>query len=293
MTRLMTESNIEGVKLISRGKVRDIYDLGDRLLLVATDRLSAFDVVLPDPIPEKGSVLTGLSAFWFGKLKAAQPNHMLTVNADEFPEELKHYKDELEGRSLLTKKANVVPVECVVRGYLSGSGWVSYQKEGHVCGIKLPDGLQNSSRLPEPIFTPTTKAKEGHDEPMTFEQMVELLGREEAEELRERSLALYNEAAEYARERGIIIADTKFEWGRSEGKIILIDEVLTPDSSRFWPADRYEEGKTQPSFDKQIVRNYLLELGWDKKPPAPNLPAEIIEKTSACYREVARRLIES
>ncbi|TET37143.1 MAG: phosphoribosylaminoimidazolesuccinocarboxamide synthase [Planctomycetota bacterium] len=291
MPKHVTKTRLKGVKLFNRGKVRDIYDLGDKLLIIATDRLSAFDVVLPDPIPGKGKLLTSLSAFWCRQLKAASPNHVITTDTAELPPKLAPHAEVLDGRFTLVRKAEVIPVECVIRGYLAGSGWASYQESGEVCGIKLAPGLQNSSKLPEPIFTPTTKAKSGHDEPITFEDMAEALGAEIAEELRDRSMALYNEASAHARERGVIIADTKFEWGMINGKVVLVDEVLTPDSSRFWPADEYEPGRSQNSFDKQIVRNYLETLDWDKTAPGPKLPAEIIERTSARYAEVAERLI--
>ncbi len=285
------ETNIKEVPLLGRGKVRDIYDLGDALLIVATDRLSAFDVVLPDPIPGKGEVLTRMSLFWFDRFRGLVPNHLITAEVDEYPQELAPYRDELRGRSMVVKKAEPLPVECIVRGYISGSGWKEYLETGAVCGIELPKGLQESQQLSEPIFTPSTKAELGeHDENVSFDVVVGKIGADLAEEIRARSLKLYSEAAEYAKGRGIIIADTKFEFGLVEGELTLIDEVLTPDSSRFWPMDQYRPGGPQPSFDKQFVRDYLQGLDWDKKPPAPSLPQEIIEKTASRYREALERL---
>ena len=268
----------------SQGKVRDLYDLGDRLLLVASDRLSAFDVVLPDPVPFKGEVLTKLSLFWFELLGDVVPNHFLSADVADLPAEFAPQAEYLRGRFMLVKKAQVFPIECIVRGYLAGSGWAEYQQAGTVCGIPLPDGLVESDRLPEPIFTPSTKAEIGlHDENVSFERTVEIVGAEAAEELREKSLAIYSAARDHAASRGVIIADTKFEFGLIDGRITLVDEVLTPDSSRFWPAASYHPGAGQPSFDKQFVRDWLLASGWDKNPPAPVLPADIIEKTSAMY----------
>lgn len=271
-----------------RGKVRDLYELGDRLLLVATDRISAFDWVLPAGIPDKGRVLTQLSAFWFARLD--EPNHLITADVHEMPLPPEADRQALAGRTMLVRKTQVVPIECVVRGYLSGSGWKEYKQHGTVCGLPLPAGLRESDRLPEPIFTPATKAESGHDENISFEVMAEEIGRKRAEELRERSIGLYQRGAAHAAACGIIIADTKFEWGEVDGRLILIDEVLTPDSSRFWPADRYQPGSGQPSFDKQFVRDWLERSGWDKNSPPPALPAEIVEQTRAKYIEAYERL---
>ena len=274
-----------------RGKVRDTHDLGDRLLVVATDRISAFDVVLPEGIPQKGEVLTRLSAFWFEKIDGVVPTHFIRL-ADGSAEDRLPYAlpPELAGRSMMVHKAQRVDVECVVRGYLAGSGWSEYQERGSVCGVRLPEGLVESQQLPEPIFTPTTKAESGHDEPITYDQLVELVGLDAANVLKLRSLATYRYAWQYAIERGIILADTKFEFGYRDGELILIDEVLTPDSSRFWPLDKYEAGGPQPSFDKQPVRDWLTAAGWDKRPPAPHLPPEVVADTTARYREAYRRL---
>jgi phosphoribosylaminoimidazole-succinocarboxamide synthase len=273
---------------VHRGKVRDLYDLGDQLLLVATDRISAFDWVLPTGIPDKGRVLTSLSRFWFELLDV--PNHMLTTDLDEMnlPDGVE--RSSLEGRTMLVRKTNVVPVECVVRGYLAGSGWRDYRKTGAVCGVALPPGLRDSDQLPEPIFTPATKATEGHDENISFAQMVDTVGRETAEQLRRSSLEVYKRGAACALERGIVIADTKFEWGWYEGELLLIDEVLTPDSSRFWPLDQYAPGRPQPSFDKQFVRDWLEGTDWDKNSPPPALPPEIVERTREKYVEAFERL---
>jgi len=273
---------------VRRGKVRDIYDLGDRLLLVSTDRLSAFDWVLPTGIPDKGRVLTQISAFWFDRL--GEPNHLVTTDVERMDLPPLVDRRELVGRTTLCRKAAVVPIECVIRGYLAGSGWQEYQRSGTVCGIRLPAGLVESSRLPEPIFTPATKAEEGHDENISFERTVELVGRELAEELRRRSLDVFRRGAEYALGRGILIADTKFEFGQVDGRLLLVDEVLTPDSSRFWPADQYAPGRPQPSFDKQFVRDWLSASGWDKNSPPPALPEEIVAKTRAKYVEAYERL---
>ena len=266
---------------VRRGKVRDIYDLGDRLLLVSTDRISAFDYVLPSGIPDKGRVLTKISAFWFNMLPG--PNHLISMDlsALDWPGDVS--MEDFAGRSMIVRKTQVVPIECVVRGYLAGSGWKEYQRSGKVCGIPLPEGLQEADRLPEPIFTPSTKAESGHDENISFQQMVQVVGDEVAQELRRRSLAIYQAGAEHARSRGIIIADTKFEFGRDSDEIILIDEVLTPDSSRFWPADQYQPGNNPPSFDKQFVRDWLEGTDWDKNSPPPALPQEIIDRTRAKY----------
>ncbi len=274
------------LKPSAQGKVRDIYDLGKALLIVATDRLSAFDVVLPDPIPYKGEVLTKLSLFWFELLADVVPNHLLTAESCDLPESLEQYEEALRGRFMIVKKAEVFPVECIVRGYLAGSGWKEYREHGTVCGQKLPEGLMESSQLPEPIFTPSTKAAVGdHDENITFEQMVEIVGADNAARLRDASLALYGAARDHAAGRGIIIADTKFEFGMVDGEITLIDEVLTPDSSRFWPADEYRPGGAQPSYDKQFVRDWLEASGWDKQPPAPGLPEDVITMTAEKYIE--------
>ena len=274
------------LKPTAQGKVRDIFDLGDRLLIVATDRLSAFDVVLPDPIPYKGQVLTQISLFWFDLLGGIVPNHLLSADVADLPAELAESAEVLAGRSMLVKKAEVFPVECIVRGYLAGSGWKEYQASGTVCGQELPPGLLESSELPEPIFTPSTKAAAGdHDENISFERMIEIVGADAAGRLRDAAIALYSAARSYAAERGIIIADTKFEFGLVDGEITLIDEVLTPDSSRFWPADEYEPGHGQPSFDKQFVRDWLEASGWDKTPPAPALPEDIIVMTAEKYVE--------
>ncbi len=282
------QTELAGVRLRSRGKVRDIYELGDRLLIVTTDRISAFDVVLPTPIPDKGRVLTQLSLFWFDRLRDLVANHV--ISATEFPAELADAAPLLAGRTMLVHRADPLPIECVVRGYLAGSGWKDYQRTGAVCGIPLPAGLRESEQLPEPIFTPATKATTGHDENISFEETVARIGRPLAERVRELSLELYRRASAYARERGIIIADTKFEFGLLRGELIWIDEALTPDSSRFWPADGYVPGRPQPSFDKQFVRDYLEHLGWNKQPPAPELPPEVVTGTRDRYREAFRRL---
>lgn len=278
------------VKILNKGKVRDLYEVNSHILLVATDRLSAFDVVLPDPIPSKGVCLTQLSKFWFEYTKKMLPNHVISTDVTEFPEELLPYKDQLAYRSMLVKKTNVVPIECIVRGYLSGSAWNSYKKDGTVCGQKLPAGLKESDQFPEPLFTPSTKAKSGHDINISVYEMKQLIGADVAETISEYSLRIYNTAAEYARKRGIIIADTKFEFGEYRNKIIWIDEALTPDSSRFWPADKYEPGRPQPSFDKQYVRDYLNSTGWDHATPPPNLPLHVIEETTKKYQEAYEKI---
>lgn len=287
---VLLETNLPGVKLFSRGKVRDVYELGDKLLIVATDRLSAFDVVMREGIPDKGRVLTQLSCFWFDLIKEQIRHHFITAKVPEYPPELHRFADQLEGRSMLVEKTETFPIECVVRGYLAGSGWKEYRTTGSVCGIKLPSGLQESSRLENPIFTPATKAQTGHDENITWEEMAARVGKEAAGKLRELSLGLYRQGREFGEGRGIIIADTKFEWGLKGDQIILIDEVLTPDSSRFWPLDDFAPGKPQPSFDKQFVRDYLESLQWNKQPPPPPLPPEVVEKTSEKYREAYRLL---
>ena len=269
----------------SRGKVRDIYDAGENLLMVATDRISAFDFILPDEIPFKGEVLNRISAFWFDKFADIVPNHLVSIDPADFPEEFAEYRDYLAGRAMLVKKAQTIPIECIVRGYLTGSGLKEYQKSGTVCGIKLPEGLENGSKIPETIFTPSTKAEIGdHDENISFERCCEIVGEDIATQIRDLSLKIYKAAAEYAATRGIIIADTKFEFGVIDGKVTLIDECLTPDSSRFWPAASYEEGKIQPSYDKQFVRNWL-KANWDMTGETPHLPAEVIDGTSERYRE--------
>ena len=288
---VLKETNLPGLKLFSRGKVRDVYEVaGDRLLVVATDRLSAFDVVMNEGIPDKGRILTQLSCFWFQRFAGTFPHHFLTADVANYPAELQPFASQIEGRSMLVEKARPFPVECVVRGYLAGSGLKEYHAAGSVCGIKLPAGLVESSKLPEPIFTPATKAATGHDENITWEQTVSMVGKTVAEKLRDLSLALYTQARDYAEGRGIIIADTKFEWGLRGDQIILIDEALTPDSSRFWPQQGYAPGKPQPSFDKQFARDYLESLHWNKQPPPPPLPPEVVEKTSAKYREAYRLL---
>lgn len=283
-------TDFKDLKLFRRGKVRDVYDLGDRLLVVSTDRISCFDVVLPTGIPGKGRVLTALSCFWFDFIKSVVGHHLLTADCSRYPDSLRKYSDDLIGRSMLVKKAQPLPVECIVRGYLSGSGWKEYLKSQSVCGIRLPAGLRESDRLPDVIFTPSTKAEIGHDENVPQSYVENLVGKETTEALRAYSIEIYRRCAEYARTRGIIIADTKFEFGMYEGKIILIDEVLTPDSSRFWPVDTYAPGRPQPSFDKQFVRDYLETLSWDKKAPGPVLPPDIVAKTAEKYEEALRRL---
>jgi len=271
------------------GKVRDIYDLGEKLLIVATDRISAYDVVMPNGIPDKGRVLTQISIFWFDLLSDATPNHLISAAMTDLPEDIR--SEEIDGRFMLCRKAKVAPIECVVRGYLAGSAWKEYKKSGAVCGIRLPGGLKQCAKLPSPLFTPATKAAEGHDENISFERACELAGKATMTALRDRSVALYQRAAEHAAQRGIIVADTKFEWGTDPaGKIILIDECLTPDSSRFWPAETYKPGRDQPSFDKQFVRDYLDEIGFDRKPPAPPLPTEIVMQTREKYIEAYTRL---
>lgn len=288
----LLQTPISDLKLARRGKVRDVYAVDDeRLLIVATDRISAFDCVLPTPIERKGEVLTALSEFWFKKLGAVVPNHLITTSMEDMPEAVRRHADELRGRSMLVRRTEVFPVECVVRGYLVGSGWKDYQRTGEVCGHRLPGDLRESDELPAPIFTPATKAEEGHDENISEQQMRELLGDDDTAFLRDTSLRLYNEAREYALTRGIIIADTKFEFGRdANGQIILIDEALTPDSSRFWPLAEYAPGKSEPSFDKQFVRDYLETLDWNKQPPAPAIPGEIAMATTARYLEAHRLL---
>jgi phosphoribosylaminoimidazole-succinocarboxamide synthase len=282
----VVETSLSGLKLLGRGKVRDMYDVDGKLLLVASDRLSAFDVVMPDGIPGKGKVLTQISAFWFRMLEDIVPNHMISIDVDAFPPEARVHAETLRGRSMLCRKAKPFPVECVVRGYLSGSGWAEYREKGEVCGVPLPKGLQESDRLPETVFTPATKEEKGkHDENISFERMVRIVGKETAEQVRSIVVGLYEKAAAYALSKGIIIADTKFELGTVDGRLILIDEALTPDSSRFWPVAGYQPGGPQKSFDKQFVRDYLLTLPWNKTAPGPRLPADVVEKTAMKYRE--------
>ena len=288
---VLKESNFEGINLVKRGKVRDIYEIGDQLLIVASDRMSAFDVVMADPIPDKGKILTNISLFWFKELESIVENHLISSNPVKYPENCQKYTKELEGRSMLVKKAKPLPVECIVRGYLSGSGWKDYLSNGSVCGISLPEGLKESQKLPEPIFTPSTKAEDGmHDENITFEEAVKLMGEETSENVQQLSLRIYEFGRALAAEKGIIVADTKFEFGIKDDRLILIDEVLTPDSSRFWPMDSYSPGGPQKSFDKQFLRDYLLDIKWPKQPPPPKLPPEIIEKTRAKYLEALERL---
>jgi phosphoribosylaminoimidazole-succinocarboxamide synthase len=276
--------------IVSKGKVRDIYSANGNLLLVATDRISAFDIVLPDPIPSKGVCLTQLSKFWFEYTKDIIPNQVISTEVSDFPKEVQGYKKELAYRSMLVKKTKVVPIECIVRGYLSGSAWGSYQNDGTVCGIKLPKGFRESERFDEPLFTPSTKASSGHDINISFDEMVRLVGRTIARKLQDYSLTIYNTAVEYARKRGIIIADTKFEFGLHNEELLWIDEALTPDSSRFWPADHYESGRPQPSFDKQYVRDYLISTGWDKNSAPPRLPDEVIAETTRKYQEAYEKI---
>jgi phosphoribosylaminoimidazole-succinocarboxamide synthase len=284
--------DVPGIKKLRSGKVREVFDLGDTLLFVATDRISAFDVILPDPIPHKGAVLSQISEFWFKRFNTIQ-NHLVTSNFEEFPKELRPFREQLAGRSMIVKKTRPLPVECVVRGYLAGSGWKEYQESQSVCGIKLPVGLKQASQLPEPIFTPATKAEAGHDENIDMKRCAQILGEEVADRVKTLSLEIYSRGCDHAAQRGIIVADTKFEFGTVNGDLLLIDECLTPDSSRFWPKDQYEVGQSPPSFDKQFVRDYLETLDWDKTPPAPRLPKDVIEKTSAKYLEAFRRLTKS
>lgn len=285
---VIRQTNFPELKLFRRGKVRDVYDLGDKLLIVSTDRISCFDVVLPDGIPGKGRVLTALSVFWFALIKDIVPNHFISADVKDYPIEVRKYKEDLKGRSMLVEKSSPLPVECVVRGYLSGSGWKEYQQNQAVCGVKLPAGLKESAKLPEPIFTPATKEDVGHDINVTQSHVEKMIGPELTKKLKEISIAIYKKASDYALTKGIIIADTKFEFGMSAGKLILIDEVLTPDSSRFWPKDQYKPGGPQPSFDKQFVRDYLETLDWDKTAPGPNLPEEIIQKTAQKYLQALK-----
>jgi phosphoribosylaminoimidazole-succinocarboxamide synthase len=290
MNDVVLKTEIPDIGVPRRGKVRDIYDLGDSLLLVVTDRVSAFDVVLPNGIPGKGKVLTAISVFWFMMMEDIVRNHILAIEVKDMPRKLYRYRDMLEGRSLLVKKAKVVPVECIVRGYLSGSGWKSYQKDGAVCGIRLPAGMQESSKIEQPIFTPSTKAEAGHDVNISFDEMKKTVGEDTAKNLQDLTLRIYGRARDFAEKKGIIIADTKMEFGIFDDEIILIDELLTPDSSRFWSIKGYSPGRSQDSFDKQIVRDYLLTLDWDQTPPGPELPEDIVKKTSERYLEILRIL---
>lgn len=293
MQTILYDTVFPELNLLRQGKVRDMYDLGDALLMVATDRISAFDVVMPTPIPGKGRILTQMSGFWFEMMEGLISNHLITADVEQYPEACDPYVDTIRDRSMLVRKAEPLPVECIVRGYLSGSGWKSYLESGEICGISLPGGLQESGRLPEPVFTPSTKAELGdHDENVSFEQVQETLGEDLSARVRDVSLAIYQRAVEFAGARGIIIADTKFEFGLIDGELTLIDEILTPDSSRFWPVDTYHPGGPQQSFDKQYLRDYLLSLDWDKKPPAPELPPEIVKNTLGKYEEALRRLTE-
>ena len=293
MKKSIQTTEFKDLNLIGRGKVRDIYSVKNYLLIVTTDRISAFDVIMPNPVPEKGIILNRMSAFWFDKMKDIIDNHIVSTNPAEFPEECAPYRKVLEGRSMLVKKASPLPVECIVRGYLSGSGWKDYQKNKTVSGIRLPDGLKESSKLPQPVFTPTTKAPEGeHDSPINRKEMEDLIGAELTDKVIKTSLIIYERAAAIALRAGIIIADTKMEFGLLGKELILIDELLTPDSSRFWPADDYEEGRAQKSFDKQFLRDYLISIKWNQKPPAPELPPEIIENTRKKYEEALKRLVE-
>jgi phosphoribosylaminoimidazole-succinocarboxamide synthase len=287
---VILETDLAGVERHARGKVRDVYRIDDRLLIVATDRISAFDYILATGIPDKGRVLTQLSIFWFDYLKDLTPNHFLSARLEDYPAPLPNFRDQLQGRSMLVKRANMIEIECVARGYISGSGWKEYREHGSVCGIPLPAGLRESDRLPEPIFTPATKAQNGHDENISFKHACSLIGEDLARKVRDLTLSIYTRAASYAETRGIIIADTKFEFGFVGDELVLGDEVLTPDSSRFWPADTYQPGGPQHSFDKQFVRDYLESIQWNKQPPAPSLPSEVAEKTSEKYRQAYRVL---
>jgi phosphoribosylaminoimidazole-succinocarboxamide synthase len=290
-SNILLQSDLKGIELLKRGKVRDVYEIDDRLLIVASDRMSAFDVVMDDPIPDKGKVLTSISIYWFKELEKIVENHLISSDPSEYPEPCQMYTEQLAGRSMLVKKAKPLPVECIVRGYLSGSGWQEYLSQGKVCGIALSDGLLESEKLPEPIFTPSTKAQDGmHDENISFDRAVEILGKETAEQVRKVSLMIYEFGRDHAAGKGIIVADTKFEFGKIDDRLILIDEVLTPHSSRFWPVDTYQPGGPQKSFDKQYLRDYLVEINWPKKPPPPKLPPEVINKTREKYLEALERL---
>ncbi len=294
MSQSITQTNFEGLKLINRGKVRDLYEVDDKLLMVATDRISAYDVIMNEPIPNKGKVLTKLSLFWFDLLSDIIPHHLISADPDDYPAACAPYKDILRGRSMLVKKAQPLPVECIVRGYISGSFWKAYQKDTTVCGFQLPAGMKESQKFPQVLFTPSTKAEQGlHDENISVSEMEKLVGKDETAQIADVCVRLYEKAADYARSKGIIIADTKFELGWYDGKLMLIDEVLTPDSSRFWPEDDYVTGRSQASFDKQFLRDYLSGLDWDKTPPAPPLPDEILEKTGSRYLEALERITGS
>lgn len=288
---ILKETNFEGIKLLKRGKVRDVYEIDDQLLIVASDRMSAFDVIMDDLIPGKGKILTNISRFWFKRLESIVENHLISMDPVDYPEECQRYNDQLRGRSMLVLKTKPLPVECIVRGYLSGSGWQEYLSRGCVCGIQIPEGLEESAKLSEPIFTPSTKAEGGaHDENISFEEAAGILGKDIAEDVRRLSLKIYEAGRDYAAKQGIIVADTKFEFGLRDGRLILIDEVLTPDSSRFWPMDEYSPGGPQKSFDKQFLRDYLAKINWSKKPPPPRLPYDVIQKTGAKYLEALERL---
>jgi len=290
----VVETDFADLQLLKRGKVRDIYDLGDRLLMIATDRISAFDVVMPNPIPDKGKILTQISLFWFEQMQSLVPNHVITGDAEQYPQICRPYLDVLCDRSMLIKKAQPLPIECVVRGYISGSGWKSYQETGSVCGIKLPGGLTESAKLDEPIFTPSTKEELGkHDINIDFDEAARMVGQKTAEKVKELSLAIYGQGAALAEKKGIIIADTKFEFGLCDGELVLIDEVLTPDSSRFWPRETYAPGGAQKSYDKQYLRDYLISIKWDKNPPAPNLPQDVIDNTRQKYMDALKQLTDS
>ncbi len=290
MSEVLLDIDLPGIKAFKKGKVRNVFDLGDSLLLVASDRISAFDSVMPNGIPDKGAILTQISLFWFEFTKNIVKNHIIESDVNKFPKELQPFKDKLAKRSVIGKKAKVIPIECVVRGYLSGSGWKDYQKLQSICGIKLPAGLRESEKLPEPIFTPTTKAEQGHDLNVTEKEVVDQVGKETAAFIKEKTIAVYKACADYADKKGIIIADTKFEFGFSGNEIIIIDEMLTPDSSRFWPKDLYKVGQSQPSYDKQFLRDWLESIGWNKEPPAPKLPEEVVSKTREKYLEAYRKL---
>lgn len=291
MSKILLQSNCPALNLVSHGKVRDIYDLGEHLLIVTSDRISAFDVIMDQGIPDKGIVLTQISRFWFEQMKDLVPNHLVATEMKDFPAEVQTYRDQLEGRTMLVKKASPLPIECIVRGYVSGSGWKDYQANGSICGISLPQGLRQSDQLPKPIFTPSTKAELGtHDENIDFSQAAELCGKEIATQVRDLTIAIYQRARKFADTKGLIIADTKFEFGLLDGKLIWIDEALTPDSSRFWPKDQYQPGGPQPSFDKQFLRDYLETLEWGKVAPPPTLPVEIVEKTAQKYRDALQQL---
>jgi phosphoribosylaminoimidazole-succinocarboxamide synthase len=291
MNQTLFKTEFEDIRLLKRGKVRDVYDLGDRILMVATDRISAFDVIMPDTIPQKGKILTQISLFWFKVMESICHNHVITSNVEEYPEICRPYGEILDGRSMLVKKTNPLPIECVVRGYISGSGWKSYQKSGQICGIQLQEGLKESEKLPEPIFTPSTKEELGlHDINISFDEAVDKIGKKMADRVKDLSISIYKKGAELADEKGIIIADTKFEFGISSNELILIDEVLTPDSSRFWPKSEYQPGGSQKSFDKQYLRDYLISINWNQKPPAPSLPEKVITDTRHKYLEALKRL---